>query len=221
MRVVCLFLALTFLLLLPFLFFGDGFDAWLSGENAIAWLRGLGVWGWLSGLLLLMADLVLPIPGTAVISALGFLYGPITGGLLGATGSFLSGTVGYELCRRFGRRWAERLAGAETLTQYEALFARAGLALVAFSRWLPLMPEVVACLAGLSHMPPRRFFLALACGSLPLGFTYAAIGAAGLDRPGLALTLSALLPLVCLGLGRWLLRPHATIHAPQRPPSGR
>lgn len=206
MRVFCLFLLLALLVILPFLWFGDGFDAWLNHEGAVEWLRSLGAWGWLGGLGLLAADLVLPIPGTVVISALGYLYGTLLGGVLGTAGSILSGAIGYGLSRKFGRSWAERFAGADTLDKYETLFARSGLGLVAFSRWMPLLPEVVSCLAGLSRMPPRRFFPALTCGSLPLGFIYAFVGATGVHHPGWALVLSALLPLVCLGMGKLYLQ---------------
>jgi uncharacterized membrane protein YdjX (TVP38/TMEM64 family) len=67
---------------------------------------------------------------------------------------------------------------------------------VALSRWLPLLPEVIACLAGLTRMPLRTFTLSLAVGSVPMGFVYAAIGAAGQSRPGLALSLSIIVPAV-------------------------
>jgi hypothetical protein len=43
-------------------------------------------------------------------------------------------------------------------------------------------------------MPARTFFVSLACGSLPLGFVYAGIGVAGVEKPGLALGLSAGIP---------------------------
>ncbi len=156
---------------------------------------------------LLVADLALPVPGTAVISALGFVYGAVIGGMVGALGSFLAGALAYGLSWKYGRRWADRLAGPGQLARYEALFARSGVWLVALSRWLPLLPEVVACLAGLSRMPARKFFPALACGTAPLGFVFAAVGAAGVERPGLALTLSALLPLGCLAAGWHWWRP--------------
>ena len=65
---------------------------------------------------------------------------------------------------------------------------------VALSRWLPVFPEVVACMAGLTRMPTRLFYLALACGSIPLGFTYAIIGNSGITHPALAIGLSAGLP---------------------------
>ena len=147
----------------------------------------------------------------AVMAALGFVYGPFWGGLLGAAGSFCGGALAYGLCRGLGRRIAVQLVGEQDLARGERLFANAGGWLVAWSRWLPLLPEVIACLAGLARMPARPFFLALACGCLPLGFIFAAVGHAGVDHPTLALTLSALLPPVL-----WLAA-RAYIRFRQRP----
>lgn len=208
MRILRLFAILAVVVLVPFLLWGDRFDAWFSGDAAVEWLRGLGPWGWLGGIGLLMADLVLPVPGTAVMSALGFVYGPWTGGVVSAIGSFLSGSLAYGLTRWIDPKWAAKLAGEAELKRHQELFAKSGAWIVALSRWLPLLPEVVACLAGLSRMPARPFFVALACGSLPLGFAFAAIGAAGHRNPGLALALSALVPAVLiLAARRWLHEP--------------
>ena len=41
--------------------------------------------------------------------------------------------------------------------------------------------------------------IALACGSIPMGFIYAAIGARGQENPGAALALSVLVPLLLYG----------------------
>jgi membrane protein DedA with SNARE-associated domain len=80
------------------------------------------------------------------------------------------------------------------LAKGEKLFSKVGGWLVVFSRWLPLFPEVIACMAGLTRMPARSFHLAMACGSFPLGFVFAYIGHAGADHPTLAIVLSATLP---------------------------
>lgn len=194
MRLLALALALALLLLVPFVFWGEEFVRSFSGEAAIAWIRGWGAWSGVAVVVLLMSDLVLPIPATPVISAAGYLHGAWLGGLIGACGSFASGMLGYALCRLFGHGIAHRLAGGEALAQNEALFRRSGPWLVAASRWLPLLPEVIACLAGLTAMPLRTFAAALACGSVPLGFVYAAIGASGQEHPHLAMTLSFLAP---------------------------
>lgn len=194
MRLLATAVGFAVLLCIPFVIWGDRFMEWFSGEAAIEWIRGFGPWGGLAVIALLVGDLFLPIPATPVMSAAGFLYGPLAGGMLSAFGSFLAGMTGYGLCRIFGRGIAARLAGEEELAQHETLFRKAGPWLVAASRWLPLLPEVVSCLAGLTRMPLRIFAAALACGSIPLGFIYAWIGAAGRENPKVAIGLSLLVP---------------------------
>ena len=204
LRLFGVFLFLAVIVLVPFLIWGASFEQSFSREGAAAWLSGYGRWAGVAGILLLMSDLVLPIPATAVMAGLGFVYGPVEGGLIATLGSFLSGALGYLLCRWFGRPLAVRLLGPEDLMDGERLFARLGGWLVVLSRWLPVFPEVIACMAGLARMPPGVFFAALACGSAPLGFGFAAIGHAGGDYPVLAIALSAGLPPLL-----WLaVRPH-------------
>lgn len=195
MRLLWIFLALAAAVVIPFVIWGEDFETWFSQEAAVDWMSRFGGWAWAAGIGLLVADLFLPIPGTAVMAALGFVYGPWVGGLLGAAGSTLAGLLAYGVCRSMGRRAAEWIVGERDLEQGERVFGgNAGGFIVALSRWLPVMPEVVACLAGLSRMPFGRFFAALACGSLPLGFAFAAIGAMGKGQPWIALLLSAAVP---------------------------
>jgi uncharacterized membrane protein YdjX (TVP38/TMEM64 family) len=189
-RLLGLFLLLALAVVVPFLIWGESF----SQQRAIAWLVEWGAWAGVAGILLLIADLLLPIPASAVMAALGIMYGPVAGGLIATLGSFLSGALAYLLCRNYGRAAALRLLGAEGLVEGERLFAQAGGWLVALSRWLPVLPEVIACMAGLTRMPPRTFFAALACGSAPLGFAFAALGHAGSDDPLLVILVSAGLP---------------------------
>ncbi|MCB1065950.1 MAG: VTT domain-containing protein [Verrucomicrobiae bacterium] len=197
MRLLWIFLILAVLVLIPFGIWGEDFQSLFSRESAVRWLEDFGPWAWMAGIGLLVADLFLPVPGTAVISALGYVYGFWWGGLIGATGSMLGGLLAYGLCRRLGHRAAEWITGKEDLEKGEHLFqGTAGGFIVALSRWLPVMPEVIACLAGLTRMPLGRFVGALTCGSIPLGFAFAAIGSAGHDRPGLALLLSAVVPAI-------------------------
>lgn len=205
MRLVWLTLALALAVIIPFVIWGGRFEQWLTLEGTVATIRSWGALGWLAVILLLVGDLFLPIPATPIMSAAGYLYGWFAGGLLAATGSFLAGTTAYSLCRCLGHRAAERIVGKADLEKGHALFVRRGPWLVALSRALPVLPEVIACLAGLTDMPARAFFLSLACGSLPLGFVYAAIGAAGIERPGLALALSAGIPVALWLVARRLV----------------
>jgi uncharacterized membrane protein YdjX (TVP38/TMEM64 family) len=196
MRLFALVIALTGALLIPFLLWGGAFERALNFQAGVEWLRSWGGAGSIVVVVLLVADLFLPIPATPLMSAAGYLYGPALGGLLSAGGSFLSGMLAYGLCRGFGRGAARRLAGEDELQRAEQFFARRGAWLVVLSRWLPLLPETIACLAGLTRMSIRRFVVALICGCVPMGFAYAAIGATGTEHPALALSLSAIVPAV-------------------------
>jgi len=204
MRFILIFLALALVLAVPFFIWGGGFDEALGGEAAVEWLRGWGPWAPAAALILLISDIVLPVPATGVMAALGVLYGPVLGGALGAAGSILSGATAWGLCRLLGRRAALRLAGEKDLARAESFFDSTGGWAVALSRWLPILPEAVACLAGLARMKPLRFFVALACGSVPLAFAFAALGHEWAARPLAAVLAAALAPLA-LWIPAWLV----------------
>ncbi len=206
LRLFLIALMLAVLVLLVFALFGARFEAWFSGAAAVEWIRSWGPWGWLAVILLLVSDLFLPVPATPVMSAAGFVYGTMVGGVVSALGSFLAGVTAYELCVCLGRRAAERITSVAELERGHRLFARRGPWLVALSRALPILPEVISCMAGLTKMPRGLFLAALACGSVPMGFIYAAIGATGQSHPGLALALSALAPALLWLLARGLFR---------------
>lgn len=194
MRLLWIFVGLAVLVIVPFLVWGDVWERSFSAQGAVEWLRGFGAWGWLAGIVLLMLDLFLPIPSTVVMSALGFIYGPVLGGVFAAGGSWLAGLFAYGLCRGLGPGIARKLVGEKDLARGHLLFAQVGGWLVAWSRWLPVFQETIACMAGLTRMPFGAFVLALACGCVPMGFAFAAIGHAGVENPGLAIGLSVALP---------------------------
>jgi uncharacterized membrane protein YdjX (TVP38/TMEM64 family) len=205
LRLIWIFLGLAILFLIPFLVWGARWD-W-SSQDAVQWLRQYGRWGWLVALILLMGDLFLPIPSTAVMSSLGLLYGPVWGGLIGAVGSVSSGIIAYGLCRLFGETAVAKLLGKEDQTKGKVLFMKYGGWMVALSRWLPLLPEVISCMAGFLRMPWPVFLLALVCGALPMAFTFAMVGHMGSDHPTVSIMLSAIAPPVLWWLiGRRMMR---------------
>lgn len=194
MRLIFLLIVLVAVVLIPFFIWGDTLMAFFSWEHSLEWLRGYGTWAWAIAIVLLIADLFLPLPATIIMSALGYIYGPLVGGLISAAGSFASGVLAYWLCRMLGENAATWVLGKNDYERGKKISARVGGWVVALSRWLPVFPEVIACMAGLTRMPAKNFYLALACGSLPLGFIYAIIGNSGIENPALAIGLSACLP---------------------------
>lgn len=200
MRLLFIFLALAAVVLVSFFIWGDPLMATFSADGSVEWLNRYGSWAWAMGIVLLMGDLLLPLPATLVMSALGYIYGPVGGGLIAAFGSMMAGSLGYWLCRLMGEKTAMALLGLKDYEKGKKLSGKIGGWVVVLSRWLPVFPEVVSCMAGLVRMPALQFHLAVACSSIPMGFVYAFIGSAGGNYPALAIALSAGLPPVI-----WLL----------------
>ncbi|HBE97655.1 MAG TPA: hypothetical protein DDW68_10845 [Verrucomicrobiales bacterium] len=206
-RLFLIFLVLATMVIVPFLIWGSQVEESMSLENTVSWLRSTGNWAWAAGIGLLILDLFLPILGTVVMSALGLVYGWFIGGLLSALGSIAAGLLAYGLAHKLGRKSVLWLTGESGLAEGERLFhGETGGWLVAFSRWMPVLPEVVACLAGITKMPFKRFFAALCTGCFPMGFIFAYIGETGNEQPVIAVILSAGLPPLIWGAFRLFYR---------------
>jgi uncharacterized membrane protein YdjX (TVP38/TMEM64 family) len=178
-----------------------------DANDAVLVLRKYDTWAWAVGIALIWADLVLPVPQTVVIAALGIIYGALLGGLLGSLGLITGGLLGYLLMLTSARRMVRRLVGPQSLHRMESLFERSGAWAIILSRSLPYsIPEAVVFLAGLSGMRIAKFTVALCIGSVPTGFAFAAMGAGWADQPILALVVSYVLPILLLPLALYLMR---------------
>jgi uncharacterized membrane protein YdjX (TVP38/TMEM64 family) len=182
-----------------------------DANDAVLMLQKYNAWAWAVGIALIWADLVLPVPQTVVIAALGTIYGTVLGGLLGSVGLITGGLLGYALMLTSARRMVKRLVGPQSLNTMEGLFNRAGPWAIVLSRSLPYsIPEAMVFLAGLAGMPLGPFTAALTVGSVPTAFAFAAIGAGLADRPILALGASYVLPILLLPIALYLMRLRAS-----------
>ena len=182
-----------------------------DANDAVSMLRDYGSWAWAVGIALIWADLVLPVPQTAVIAALGIIYGTVVGGLLGSAALISSGILGYALMRTSARRFVDHLVGARFRNKTESLFDRSGAWAIVLTRSLPYsVPEAIVFLAGLAGMPMGKFTMALTLGSVPTAFAFAAIGAGWADQPVLVLIVSYFLPVLLLPVVLYVMRPRAS-----------
>jgi uncharacterized membrane protein YdjX (TVP38/TMEM64 family) len=178
-----------------------------EANDAVLALRKYESWAWAVGIALICADLVLPVPQTAVIAALGIIYGTLLGGLLGSLGLITGGLLGYGLMLTSARRYVQRFVGHRSLHKIESLFDRGGAWAIVLTRSLPYsVPEVMVFLAGLAGMPIGKFIAALTIGSVPTAFVFAAIGAGWADQPIAALAVSYVLPILLLPIALYLMR---------------
>ena len=153
-------------------------------------MQGARSYAWGIVILLLVADLFLPIPSAPVMATAGVIYGTFWGGLVGATGSIMAGLTAYGLARLAGRRAARFLATEEEMADLRQFFDTWGVGGIIASRAMPVVPEVLTFMAGLARMRLGRFSLALALGAIPTGFLLAWTGEAAGTSSTLLLVLT-------------------------------
>jgi uncharacterized membrane protein YdjX (TVP38/TMEM64 family) len=166
-----------------------------------------GAHSWPTGAMvaaILASDLVLPIPSSVIMALAGSLLGTLRGGLWAFAGAMSSALLGFGLCRHLGRPVFSRLVGREETARVRRFLDRYGVWAVILSRSVPMLTEVVSCMAGLGGMSFRRFVLCSTAGTLPLCLLYAWAGASGTDPAGMgwAIVLAFALPAAGLGLIR-------------------
>ncbi|HEY0144066.1 MAG TPA: VTT domain-containing protein [Thermoanaerobaculia bacterium] len=130
----------------------------------------------LAGVLLLIADVFLPVPSSLIMVGHGALFGIATGTLLSLVGStasaltaFAVGRAGNGLIRRFVSPREHERAGA--------MLERWGLVAIVITRPIPILAETVAILAGSSPVTWPRMLVAAAAGSIVPAAAYAWAGA--------------------------------------------
>lgn len=174
-------------------------------------LRGGRIVAALAGMLLLVADVVLPVPSSLVMAAHGALFGTAAGALLSIAGStaaaltgFALGRAGNDVIRRFVTPGEHDRAGA--------LLRRWGVLAIALSRPVPILAETVAILAGSSPLTWRQAALAAAAGSLAPSLVYAWAGAHANGAASHALIFGGVLAVtgVLWMIGRAKARPTST-----------
>jgi uncharacterized membrane protein YdjX (TVP38/TMEM64 family) len=156
----------------PFLLFGDRLERWSVGmmhaEGAIAALVGI---------VLLVADVLLPIPSSFVLTALGTTLGGIGGTLVATLGMSMGCGLAYGLGHALGPARAERLLARDEQARLADLFARHGMLALAACRAVPVLAEASVLAAGILRLPVRRVLPATALANLGVGGCYAALGA--------------------------------------------
>jgi uncharacterized membrane protein YdjX (TVP38/TMEM64 family) len=142
-----------------------------------AWVLRPGTSSALTVVILLAADVFLPVPSSLIMILSGAVFGVVWGSLLSLVGSIGGEWLGFELARRYGHRVSSRMLGDDELQRLSQLFARSGAATVFITRALPIVMETVSIVAGLSHMRRTAFLAASLMGTAPIVVVYAYAGA--------------------------------------------
>lgn len=158
----------------------DKIEVWLTNAKQINnYLISLIV------ITILFADLFIAVPTLTVMIFAGYFLGPITGALTSIIGVLVAGITGYVLSYYYGEKLLfliiknkqERLNATNQFKQY-------GFIMILLSRAMPIIPEVTACMAGVSKMPAIKFVSAWLIGSVPYAIVATYAGSVStLDNP--------------------------------------
>lgn len=196
LKVLVIAVVLALVCLAGFGLWGEQFDKLFGREECVKWFREIRPVAWLVAIGLLISDLVLPVPATGIIAALGVTYGTAVGAVVGAAGSMLSALLGYSLARLLGERAVRFIAREDEVERFRNFFDRWGGAGVIISRAMPILPEVMSVLAGLAPMSFARFLVAVLLGTVPVSLFFAYVGATSADEPWYGIIAAAVLPLL-------------------------
>jgi uncharacterized membrane protein YdjX (TVP38/TMEM64 family) len=125
---------------------------------------------------ILATDVFLPVPSGPVSTLAGSQLGIVAGTLASTLGMTIGGIVAFALARKWGRPFAERIAGPQELTDMEAIADSFGLSALLVTRPLPIVAEACVLLLGTLQMHWRVFLPTLIVSNLLIAATYATLG---------------------------------------------
>ncbi len=170
-------------------------------------LRAAGPMAAVLGVVLLVGDVVVPVPASLVMLAHGALFGVLPGAALSLLGGLGATMVGFGLGRR-GRGLVTAVTTSTQRRRADRLLVRWGALAVLVTRPVPVLAETVAILAGTSPMRWPVAALAGAAGTAVPALLHAVAGATaagaleGLLVFGLVIALAGLLALAGYAIPR-------------------
>ena len=118
--------------------------------------------------LLLFADLFIAVPTLTITILSGFFLGHTYGAISALIGVTLAGVCGYVLSRYYGDTILNILIRDEVeRNNAVTTFQKHGFIMILLSRVMPILPEVTACLSGITQMAFYKFILAWLISSVP------------------------------------------------------
>ncbi|MEK6239401.1 MAG: VTT domain-containing protein [Planctomycetales bacterium] len=216
-RTLPLMCAVLLVPILPFLFFGEWFDAWWDAfdhehnQYSHAATSGLVIG-------LLATDILLPIPSSVVSTMAGWKFGWLGGTIVSWVGMSLGAAFGFALARRWGRPLALWFSKEEDLDRMQAISERYGPFVLALTRAVPVFAEAGVLILGIHRLPWRRFLPAVLLSNLGVSLAYAAFGNYAKQNQWLAFALgiSVAIPILAAAAAQRLL-PTTTNTTPPPP----
>lgn len=185
---------LIILSLILFALIGDFSETFFNQQSCQQLFTEMKPFAWLIATALLTLDLLLPLPATAIIAALGAVYGTLLGGFSATLAILASGVCGYWLANKLINKYPALLGTKEEIDKFSESFDKWGPLLIILSRFTPILPEVTVILAGAGKMNFKRFFTALSLSAFSTAFAFALLGDLLSSRPFILMVISLSIP---------------------------
>jgi uncharacterized membrane protein YdjX (TVP38/TMEM64 family) len=168
---------------------------------AARWAESAPELAWPLFLLTFVVAVVAMVPGWLLMVAGGYLFGPVTGGLLAFVANLLGSVAAFFLARTYARQWVkQKLDHSPRFQGFDNAVARNGVYTVMFARLALLPNNLINYACGVSAMGLRDFVIGTSIGCLPILVANVLIGAStkdlfttieegGLEKPQLPLAL--------------------------------
>ncbi|MCF6327330.1 MAG: VTT domain-containing protein [Devosiaceae bacterium] len=119
-------------------------------------------------ILLLFIDLFVAVPTLTITLLAGYFLGFPVGTATAFTGMTLAAFAGYGISWKFGNKPLNFLVKDATKRQQMiSAFTNSGPAMIMLSRAVPILPEVTACMAGVTRMQFWRYLSFYSLGTIP------------------------------------------------------
>ncbi|MCM8526519.1 MAG: VTT domain-containing protein, partial [Lentisphaeraceae bacterium] len=189
-----------------FVFWGDYFEEILKADSFNDKFDNNQAW--IAAIVLMVSDLFLPIPASAVMSAIGSKYGMTLGFIINFSGLMLAGLTAYFTAGLLSKKASSFICSDQELAEYESFFNKWGGASIIISRALPILPEVTSLMAGFTKMNFLKYFSSLSLGSLGVSLFFTWIGHSNSQEPIGGIAIAVTVPLILwLALSRLFLKP--------------
>jgi uncharacterized membrane protein YdjX (TVP38/TMEM64 family) len=188
LRFAALGVVVLLVVVVPWVLWGSVVDSWVHG-----WLNHSTVTPLLALIivLLLAADVLLPIPSSLVAVAAGVFLGFALGSLVVFVGLTLGCVIGYFVGASWGAVVARAVVGERSWQRAEQLAQRYGSGIVLALRPVPVLAEASTFFAGATHMPWGLFLLNVSLANAAVAVAYAGVGELSADTGHLELGLIA------------------------------
>ena len=119
----------------------------------------------------LLSDIVLPIPSTIIMTEAANALGFVLSLSISVLGLFCSNMIGYFICKCGVVKFDSLMS-----SELNLFFKKYGFTAIIITRSIPILPELIAFMAGLSKMRVSTFAFASVIGAFPIALYCSCIG---------------------------------------------